>query len=88
MVDSAGNVGPYNSVALNGDGVPRISYLDVDGWRLKYAQKVNGAWRKEIADQEGRAGWHTPLAVDSQNKAHITYFEGVSKTLRYAREVD
>src|SRR4030067_231829 len=52
-VDSAGNVGQYTSIAVNGSGPPRIGYQDVTNADVKYAKWAGGSWEIETVDSFG-----------------------------------
>ena len=55
-VDTTGSVGVYNSLALDAQGNPRISYYDETGEDLKYAAKNGATWTLETVDATGSVG--------------------------------
>ncbi|MEM3555048.1 MAG: hypothetical protein QXU79_04475 [Candidatus Micrarchaeaceae archaeon] len=67
-------MGEYNSLALDAEGHPHISYWDRDLWALKYAYNDGSGWLTETVDSAGYIVWSpTSLAVDSSGRPHITY---------------
>ncbi len=72
-VDSAGDVGLYNSIALDGENRPHISY-SAAGDDLKYAYYDGVAWHGESVAQ----GWSSSLKLDRQGHPHIGYATGHS----------
>ena len=78
--DSTSGGGEYTSLSLDSNGYAHISYQDIDfdDWDdpkggLKYAYWNGSSWDIETVDSEGLAGWHTSLAIDSSDRAHISY---------------
>jgi hypothetical protein len=77
-VDAPGKVGQYNSIAVDsGDGV-HIAYYDRDDYDLKYASCSSScssvsSWSNTTIDATGSVGYHTSIAIDSNDKVHISY---------------
>jgi hypothetical protein len=84
-VDSNGEVGLYNSLALDSSGYPHISYRDHTNNNLKYARWDGGEWRIETVDSGGNVGFYTSLALDSSDHPHISYYDSTNGDLKYAR---
>jgi hypothetical protein len=84
-VDSEGDVGSYNSIALDSSGYPHIAYIDDTNIDLKYARWDGAAWLIETVDSEGSVGGMNSLALDSTDYAHIAYNDYTNRDLKYAR---
>jgi hypothetical protein len=88
--NDAGNGDTYNtSIVLDQQDKAHISYYNGtsysgDGY-LKYATNASGSWRVETVESAGVVGRDSSIALDSQNKIHITY-RG-SNFARYANNV-
>lgn len=87
-VDADGYVGMYTSLALDSSDNVHISYY---GWTtdtttsfLKYANNTSGLWHAEAVNSGGKVGKFSSLAVDSNDKVHISYYDEANNTLLYA----
>lgn len=64
IVDPAEFVGRGSSIAFDGAGNPAISYVDVDGAKLRFARWTGAAWAIEVVDDVA-VGWAvTSLAFE------------------------
>ena len=78
--------GHYNSLALNSNGQPRISYIEynpiTDTGILKYAKRSpTGTWQISTVDDSGNVGWWNSIATDSLGNPYISYnvYDGALK---------
>lgn len=52
---------------------------------LKYATNSSGEWQTFTIDSDGNVGWYTSIALDSNDKVHISYYyDYYNKDLKYA----
>jgi|GEM_PF-973621 len=85
IVDSEGNVGAVNSIALDSSDYPHISYEDSTNADLKYARWDGAEWLIETVDSEGSVGSMNSLALDFSGHPHISYIDATYLDLKYAR---
>lgn len=81
-VDSLGDRGIHNSLALDSRHVPHVSYYG-DG-QILYASRVDTTWTSELVDSVGDVGYYTSLALDASDAPHISYFDLGNADIRYA----
>ena len=84
------NTVQHASMVLDSDGHPHIGYYDYDTKDLKYAWWNGTDWEIQTVEDLVAVGWTTSIAVDSQDRPHISYVfwrTQVNSTgdLRYAR---
>jgi hypothetical protein len=89
-VDYSGDVGLFSSISLDMKGNPVIAYyehLDNAGYtrkNLKFAFFDGHAWQIDTVETGGSVGMYTDIAVDSNNIAHISYYDESNGALKHA----
>jgi hypothetical protein len=77
IIDTAGDVGQFSSLALDSFDNPHIIYFNyAHPYLLKYAYKTGSNWVLEIVDNNNFTGFANTgrsIAIDSQDKIHIVY---------------
>jgi len=68
----------YTSIAINSNDVVHISYHDYTNNDLKYATCSSGCttasnWNTVSIDTIGDTGWHSSIAIDSNDGVHLSY---------------
>ena len=90
IVDSAGDVGEYTSLAVV-NGHPAISYYDKTNGDLKYVRASDGTgstWGTPVTpDNVGVVGRFTSLALVNGHPA-ISYYDWTNYDLKYVRATD
>ncbi|MFW6141059.1 MAG: DUF6531 domain-containing protein, partial [Candidatus Saliniplasma sp.] len=87
------------SIALDQDGHPRISYVQLRPEEddtviqsdlelsLRYAAYTGDDWIIETVD-EGDVGKFSSIAVDADDNTHISYYDSSNSDLKYAENID
>ena len=86
IVDSVPTyIGTFSSIAIDPFGKVHISYVDYnpDG-ELKYATNSTGNWSCEYVDNQANINSPTSMALDSELRAHIAYYDWFHADLKYA----
>ena len=89
VIDQAGHVGWYTSLASGADGRQHITYQDRTNLDLKYATCASACgsasnWTKGFIDQTGSVGQHSSLEVGSNGRRHVAYRDETNRDLKYA----
>jgi len=82
-IDSVGG-GYFNSLKLDSNNYPHISYYDTLNTVLKYARWDDSEWQIEIVDNNGDVGKYTSLDLDANDFPHISYYDETNGNLKYA----
>ena len=74
-VDSAGDVGRYSAIGVDGAGTVHIVYYDIPNHQLKHASRApGGAWAFRVIDTAPTDAFRqTDLTVDRSGGVHVTY---------------
>lgn len=80
---NTGSVG-YQSMALDANDRPQISYWDITNGDLKRASYDGTMWNIDTVDSVGSVGAFNSIAIDSLGNAHISYFDSTNSDLKYA----
>jgi len=84
-VEERSLIGAAASLAKDQDDALHLACVDVSSNQLVYTNNRQGGWlAPEVVDDVGSGIEATGIAVDPDNKAHISYF-GSSEVLRYAK---
>jgi len=87
VVDSVGDPGRFNSIALDAAGHEHISYIASTPLELRYAAFNGSTWSYEDVAPVGAAATVTPgtsLALDAGGFPHIAFYDGAARELKYA----
>ncbi len=89
VVDGNNNVGSNNDIVVDDNGHVHISYYDSNssGRDLKYAFYNGNYWVTTIVDglDGDMVGSHTSIDVDSNNEAHISYYDDTNDQLMHVK---
>ena len=83
--------GDYLSMAIDNNGNLHVSYCDFSNYDIKYAYFDGNQWHKNTVDSMNADepalphGRYVSIAVDNENRPHISYFDYENWTLKYAQ---
>lgn len=87
-VTSAGRPG-RNSIAVDGSGLPHLTYYEQANFRLMHAASTGTIWSTELVHGVAGTdlGTYNSLAINpSTGRLHVAYYDATSQDLRYARK--
>jgi hypothetical protein len=89
-IDGERDVGWYSSIGIDSNNKVHISYYDYTNGDLKYTTDASGSWVTSTIDSVGYPAYHyynatssISIAIDSNNKAHISYCDYYNYDLKY-----
>jgi len=86
-VDPESATGKFNSLALDSEGNPHISYSDVDRGDLRYVYWDGSQWHYSAPDShrasDGWVGLANCIVIDPNNRAHIAYLDVDHRKVKY-----
>ncbi len=68
-------------LALDSEGWPHIVYGE---WHLCHSWQDDDGWHTEIADSADEVGSYASLAIDPQDRLHVSYYDTTNGDLKYA----
>ena len=86
--DQENKPGKWNSMVLNSAGQPRLSYVTIFKWELRYAEFDGNAWIHRIVDSPALnppdipRGMGNSLALDEHGSPLISYYD--TQSLKFA----
>lgn len=83
-LDVVGDVGTYNSIALDDNDWPHFAYYDTSNTALKYANYSGIGWSFIGLDLVGDVGKYPQIQLDADNMAHIMYYNDTANSVKYA----
>ncbi len=87
-VDENRYSGSGNSIAIDSQGRPHVSYSGNSGRELKYAFYNGSNWEVTIVDITKWGGMWTSIAIDSKGEPGIAYTPEGSRKLMYAKKTE
>jgi PKD repeat protein len=85
VVDASGETGFDNSIRLDSQDHPYVSYYNRTTRDLRLAHYNGISWTLQVVDSVGDVGSYTSLALDAAGRPHIAYHDGTNTSLKYAR---
>lgn len=83
VLDTSGNAGRYNAVALTSDGQPAVAYYAARKGDLRLAWTAAGRWWRATLADAGDVGAWVNLQIDRDDRLHVTYADASAGLTRY-----
>jgi len=77
----------YNSMDLDANNNPHISYFNPESGVLSYVFFTGADWVLETVDDTGAVGTYASLALDASGQPHIAYYDETNGDLKHASDV-
>lgn len=88
LIDYEGFVGTDTSIAVNGDGLPRIAYFDGTNCDLRLAYDTGVSWEYQTLSSAGFVGIYNSLAFSATGRAAVATYDKTNGDLRFQSFVD
>lgn len=83
VLDTSGNAGRYNAVALTSAGRPVVAYYAAKTGDLRLAWIAAGRWRRTTLVEARDVGAWVNLQIDREDRLHLTYADASAGLTRY-----
>lgn len=90
-IDTTGNVGTHNSVAIDSSGNLLVAYYDTDNGSLDFSKSTNGgsSWSTSTIDAASGVINYVTFIVDSSDNYYISYYlAGSDEDLKFAKSTN
>jgi len=84
VLDDTGQYEDHFSLDVDSLGRPHVAVYDPLSTSLLYARRIDGAWQVETVDAGGEVGKNCHLVLDSDDLAHIVYYDAGNDQLKLA----
>jgi hypothetical protein len=86
-LDVRGRAGEYSDIVIDQTtGTPHLAYYAAEGFsgKLKYSYWDGVAWHTEVIDETGDSGLYASIALDTNNRPRIAYYDQTNRQLKHA----
>ena len=78
-------VGCDSSITIDSNGYVHVAYRHHGNMDMKIASNISGSWQRYLVDNGNGVGYHSAMAVDSNDDLHIVYSTNAAgNTVYYA----
>ena len=79
-------VGCDSSITIDSNGYVHVAYRHHGNMDMKIASNISGSWQRYLVDSGNGVGYHSAMAVDSNDDLHIVYSTNAAgNTVYYAK---